>query len=272
MDKEEKDMERTDVDKLLSRIVYKAPANSRMEEIGGILARRRAAIRRKETFRHRLMQWSIAAGIVVMSVLGCLVHFSRVDIDSGEREVACVLPDGSEVTVMPNSGLSYNRFTWTLRRRVLLNGEALFSVTHGRRFGVTTPAGRVAVLGTRFRVIQRGEDMLVECYEGAVRVEVAAAKLVVRPGQRVRSDAGGVTLSDIEKPLPPVVSFEAVPLKEVIRSIETIFGVSVSGGEKYGELVFTGYIMTADMDETLEAVFRSCGIPYEVSAGEILLK
>ena len=198
MDKEEKDMERTDVDKLLSRIVYKAPANSRMEEIGGILARRRAAIRRKETFRHRLMQWSIAAGIVVMSVLGCLVHFSRVDIDSGEREVACVLPDGSEVTVMPNSGLSYNRFTWTLRRRVLLNGEALFSVTHGRRFGVTTPAGRVAVLGTRFRVIQRGEDMLVECYEGAVRVEVVAAKLVVRSdafGYRKTAAARGVVRS-----------------------------------------------------------------------------
>lgn len=272
MDKEEKDMERTDVDKLLSRIVYKAPANSRMEEIGEILARRRAALRRKETFRHRLAQWSIAAGIVVISVIGSLVHFSTVDFESGAQEVACVLPDGSEVTVMPNSGLSYNRFTWLLRRQVLLSGEALFSVTHGRRFSVSTPAGRVAVLGTRFRVIQRGNDMLVECYEGSVRVAVPAGKLVIQSGQRVRSDAGRVTLSDIEKPLPPLLSFEAVPLEEVIRSIETIFGVSVSGADKYGGLVFTGYIMTADMDETLEAVFRSCGIPYEVSGDEILLK
>lgn len=62
------------------------------------------------------------------------------------------------------------------------------------------------------------------------------------------------------------------PAQEVIRDIEAIFGVSVSGKEKYGDLVFTGFIITSDMDGTLEAVFHSCGIPYEISGTEILLK
>lgn len=62
------------------------------------------------------------------------------------------------------------------------------------------------------------------------------------------------------------------PAQGVIRDIEAIFGVSVSGKEKYGDLVFTGFIITSDMDGTLEAVFHSCGIPYEISGTEILLK
>lgn len=45
-------MEQTDMDDLLSKIVLKTPANRHMEEIGEILARKRAASRRNETFRH----------------------------------------------------------------------------------------------------------------------------------------------------------------------------------------------------------------------------
>ena len=54
MDRNEKDMARSGLDKLLTRIEYKTPVNSRIEEIGELLARRRAVIRRHETFRHKL--------------------------------------------------------------------------------------------------------------------------------------------------------------------------------------------------------------------------
>lgn len=272
MDREEKDMERTDMDKLLSRIVYKTPTNPRMEEVGEILARKRSDIRRHETFRRRLIRWSIAASVVAVALIGGLIRFSAAEFESGDQELACVLPDGSRVIVMPDSRLSYNKFAWTFRRRAVLSGEAIFSVTHGRRFSIATPAGKVAVLGTRFRVYQQGEDLLVECYEGSVRVEVPAGNLIMQAGQQVLSDTSGVALSNLEAPLPPHILFEAVPLKEVIRNIETIFSVTVSGKERYGELVFTGFILTSDMDETLEAVFRSCGIDYEVSGTEIKLK
>lgn len=272
MDKEEKDMEQTNVDKLLSRIVYKVPVNSRMEEIGELLARKRTTIRRHETFRQRLVRWSIAASIAAIALIGGVVRFSTAEYTGGEQELACVLPDGSGVTLTPGSRLSYNKLTWAFRRRTALHGEAVFSVTRGRRFSVATPAGKVAVLGTRFRVCQQENDLLVECYEGSVSVEVPAGRLILQAGQQVRSDANGITLSNLEEPPPPYILFEAAPLKEVIRNIETIFGVTVSGKDRYGELVFTGYILTSDMDETLEAVFRSCGIAYETSGKEIILK
>lgn len=272
MDRKEKDMERSDLDKLLARIEYKTPVNSRIEEIGELLARKRAAIRRHEIFRHRLVQWCVAASVVVVSVVGSLWHFSEQVLVSGNRELAYTLPDGSEVVVMPQSELSYNRFAWAFRRKVSLDGEAVFSVTHGGSFCVGTPAGRVTVLGTRFRVKQYRHDMQVLCYEGSVQVETRVGRRVLVAGQKAACDTVAITLTDIPKPLPPFISFEAVPLGEVIRDIETIFGVSVSGAERYGGLVFTGFIVTSDMDATLEAVFRSCGIPYEVSGTEILLK
>lgn len=272
MDRKEKDLERDDLDKLLARIEYKTPVNSRIEEIGELLARKRAAIRRHETFRHRLVQWCVAASVIVVSVVGSLWHFSEQALVSGDRELAYTLPDGSEVVVMPHSELSYNRFTWAFRRKVSLGGEAVFSVTHGDRFRVGTPAGRVTVLGTRFRVKQYRHDMQVLCYEGSVQVETPVGRQVLVAGQKAACDTVAITLSDIPKPLSSVIPFEAVPLGTVIRDIETTFGVSVSGKEKYEDLVFTGFIVTSDMDGTLEAVFRSCGIPYEVSGTEILLK
>ena len=166
MDRNEKDMARSGLDKLLTRIEYKTPVNSRIEEIGELLARRRAVIRRHETFRHKLVQWCVAASVVVMLVAGSLWHFSEHVLVSGDRELAYTLPDGSGVVVMPHSELSYNSFTWTLRRRVSLKGEAVFSVVHGGRFRVGTPAGRITVLGTQFRVKQHRQDMQVFCYEG----------------------------------------------------------------------------------------------------------
>ena len=156
MDRNEKDMARSGLDKLLTRIEYKTPVNSRIEEIGELLARRRAVIRRHETFRHKLVQWCMAASVVVMLVAGSLWHFSEHVLVSGDRELAYTLPDGSGVVVMPHSELSYNSFTWTLRRRVSLKGEAVFSVVHGGRFRVGTPAGRITVLGTQFRVRKSG--------------------------------------------------------------------------------------------------------------------
>lgn len=272
MDRNEKDMARSGLDKLLTRIEYKTPVNSRIEEIGELLARRRAVIRRHETFRHKLVQWCVAASVVVMLVAGSLWHFSEHVLMSGDRELAYTLPDGSGGVVMPHSELSYNSFTWTLRRRVSLKGEAVFSVVHGGRFRVGTPAGRITVLGTQFRVKQHRQDMQVFCYEGFVLVETPVGKRVLVAGQKAACDTVAITLTDIPEPLPPFIPFQAVPLREVIRDIEAIFGVSVSGKEKYGDLVFTGFIITSDMDGTLEAVFHSCGIPYEISGTEILLK
>lgn len=103
-------------------------------------------------------------------------------------------------------------------------------------------------------------------------VETPVGKRVLVAGQKAACDTVAITLTDIPEPLPPFIPFQAVPLREVIRDIEAIFGVSVSGKEKYGDLVFTGFIITSDMDGTLEAVFHSCGIPYEISGTEILLK
>lgn len=260
------------MDKLLSIIVYKTPRNPRTEEIGELLSRKRTAIRRHETLRRRLLRWSIAGCLAVIALCGGIMRLSQVELESGDRELPCTLPDGSQVKLMPGSRLSYNKFTWVFRRRAVLSGLAVFAVTHGKAFSVATAAGKVAVLGTRFLVRQNGGDLEVECYEGSVRVEVPSGALVLQAGKRVRSDSGGITLSDIAPPLPMLIPFEAVPLREVIDNIETIFGVCVTGKERYADLVFTGFIITSDIHQTLEAVFRPCGIGYEISGNEIILE
>ena len=268
----EKDMGQTDMENLLSRIVYKTPDNLQKERIGEILAHKRMVIRRHEAFRLRLARWSIAASIMLGVTLGGTTLLSQTALASRTQELACTLPDGTEVTIMPDSDLSYNTFTWRFNRKVSLSGEAIFSVTPGRRFSVKTQAGKVSVLGTRFRVKQDEYVMLVECYKGIVKVKTPVGEEVLVAGQKAKCDTEAILLSEIEAPLPPIISFKAVPLKEVVLCIEEIFDVAVSGYDKYSDLVFTGFIVTSDLDETLEAVLQSCDIRYEVSGHKITLK
>ena len=68
-----------------------------------------------------------------------------------------------------------------------LLGKASFNVTKGKTFTVSTEAGDVTVLGTKFLVDQQGKKMFVNCEEGSVKVETAQgdALLLHRAGIRL---------------------------------------------------------------------------------------
>ena len=76
---------------------------------------------------------------------------------SGKSKV--ILPDGTEVWLHNNTTLSYNNDFGEKERRVLLDGEAFFSVTKNadKPFIVNADKLNVQVYGTRFNV---------ECFSG----------------------------------------------------------------------------------------------------------
>ena len=204
---------------------------SRRKEIGDKLKLQReeshkiALSRRRKQGAGRSIpfSWGIAAMFLLLLGIGGY-YFSEKKIVTEGTAMAYELPDGSNVQIMENSSLTYNRITWLWERKLQLFGKASFEVTKGKTFTVNTEAGAVTVLGTKFLVDQQGKKMFVNCEEGSVKVETAVGKRTLVAGESVRCDENKIV--PVPKPddpeFPEVLGYEDDPLVNVVADIELI--------------------------------------------------
>jgi ferric-dicitrate binding protein FerR (iron transport regulator) len=141
-------------------------------------ADREAAVA-SQRLRRRLVWWKVAAAAAVAMVAGAVLWFSSPSepelyeayAATGHREVR--LSDGSLVHLRQGSKLRYDINTYHQReRRVQLEGEAVFTVTHDpqKPFLVETFAGAIAeVIGTQFDLRMENEHTSVLVCDGLVR-------------------------------------------------------------------------------------------------------
>lgn len=254
---------------------------SRKKEIGDKLKLQREeshkialSRRRKQgAGRNIPFSWGMAAMFLLLLGVGGY-YFSEKKIVTEGTAMAYELPDGSNVRIMANSRLTYNRIAWLWERKLQLLGKASFEVTKGKIFTVRTEAGDVTVLGTKFLIDQKGKNMFVNCEEGSVKVETAVGKRTLVAGESVRCDESKIVpISKPDEPeFPEVLGYEDDPLINVVADIEHIFKVTVVGHEKCDGLTYNGKVLTRDLKATLENVFGSCGISYELHGKEIILK
>lgn len=220
------------------------------------------------------MYWGMAAMFMLLLGIGGY-YYSEQKIVTEATAVNYELPDGSNVQVMANSRLSYNKITWLWERKLLLLGKASFDVTPGKTFTVHTEAGDVIVLGTKFLVEQQGKRMFVNCKEGSVKVETSVGEHTLKAGESVRCDEKRIVpviQKKEESEFPEILGYEDDPLINVVADIEHIFKVKVIGREKCDGLTYSGTVLTRDLNATLEKVFGSCEIGYQIRGNEIILE
>ena len=105
-----------------------------------------------------------------------------------------ILPDSSEVILNANSHLVYNDKN-DKEREVWMDGEAFFHVKHtfdNKKFIVHTyDKLSVEVLGTRFNVNSRGEQVTVVLQQGSIKLDIAEdngnseTQLFLNPGEMI---------------------------------------------------------------------------------------
>lgn len=198
--------------------------------------------------RNRARRWWAVAAAVTMLLLAGLGVWQWAG--SGETEIRTAygqtrrltLPDGSTVTLNANSILRYDDETWEsgTDRRVRLDGEAFFEVTHLKnhaRFVVHTGPLDVEVLGTKFNVNTRRYLTRVTLKEGRVKVDDRAERqsVVMKPGETVEWTEQKPVLA--KKAVRPEryaawtekrLVFEGTPLPEVAQMLEDNFGLKVT--------------------------------------------
>jgi transmembrane sensor len=116
------------------------------------------------------------------------------------------LPDGSLVFLNASSTLTYPTRFKDNERKVSLNGEAYFEITHNSAmpFKVESSGQTVEVLGTHFNVMAyANEPYKTTLVEGSVKISGANAAKILRPGEQALLDGQSLTVktADVEEAL-----------------------------------------------------------------------
>tara|TARA_B100000809_G_C15127932_1_gene527094 strand:+ start:1328 stop:2254 length:927 start_codon:yes stop_codon:yes gene_type:complete len=220
----------------------------------------------------------IAASVVLLFGIFFILGDDIVTIETnfGEQRTIALL-DGSEVILNSKSTLIYNEDDWENNRTLHLIGEAYFKVKKGSTFTVVTDNGDVKVLGTQFNVNSLSDLFEVICFEGKVSVKSKEENYILLPTNSVRRINGyGIEQWATVDLNPSWINgesaFKSVPLKYVIRSLESQYNIAINSNAINNNIVYTGSFTHKDLDTALKTVFKSLQIRYiEKEKGNIYL-
>ncbi|MFD0779581.1 FecR family protein [Flavobacterium myungsuense] len=174
------------------------------------------------------------------------------------KKTTFTLPDNSEVILNSDSEIDYKKWNWSENRNLFLKGEAFFKVAKGKRFEVTTPLGKVTVLGTQFDVKVRKNRFDVTCFTGKVKVNYKHKEIILTPGKSVTFD-NELQINSIvahTKPdwLDNKIAFKKESLKYLIDEIQRQYDVNIEIRTNHPDELFTGKIPTDNLDIALEII------------------
>lgn len=148
-----------------------------------------------------------------------------------------ILPDGSRVFLNALSSLKYPVRFSDRERKVELNGEAYFEISHNKKlpFRVVAKDQIIEVLGTHFNVMAYSDEKMVKTtlLAGSVRVAVPNESLVLKPGEQSQTEKGnikvvqGVDLEDVMAWKNGYFKFNE-NLEDVMAKVSRWYNVSVS--------------------------------------------
>lgn len=185
------------------------------------------------------------------------------ELVTGPDETSTIsLTDGTVVRLGGSSQLRFD--SRSKQRTVHLKGRAYFAVAkqQGQPFRVTTEAGDLVVLGTRFDADARAGDLRTVVVEGRVAVSAAG-------GGETRVSAGQVSRVVDGKLLPTVripdasgetkwvgrfLAFQNTPLKQAARDIERVYGVRVTVDSSIAERTITTWLADRSLAEVVRIV------------------
>jgi transmembrane sensor len=198
-----------------------------------------------------------------------------------------VLEDGSKVTLNSNSHL-YLSSDWSESeiREVTLEGEAFFDVVKTRDkkgFEVATNEDvRISVLGTKFNVNTRHEEVKVYLQSGQVKVNSGIGEATLLPGDFVMYKTGNSSLminrqikeaTQLLSWKEEIFVFNDTPLADVVDELEDNYGFSVVLQDaKLNEKRITAKIPRKDVDVLLNVLSETLDIKIQRDGKQLTLK
>ena len=248
----------------------------------------RAAARRPERPRLARTLAGLAAAAVVVIALGVIrpwrdagpAAVAAREFATGRAEgVTFHLDEGSIVRLGPESRLELRPAREGTE--VFLEGRAFFAVAkrYGRRFVVRTPSGEAAVLGTRFEVDTRGDDLRIVVVEGKVTVtregrtvEVAEGEVGVAPAGAEPQVQRVDNVHELLDWMGRSLVFRDTPLDQVAREVGHRYDVDVLVADAaLATRTVTAAFTDQSLDHVLDVICRVVDARWEERDGAAVI-
>ena len=234
------------------------------------LTKRRDSIKAVEPKRRLLNPLWIGMAASVLLLLAFLFVFNAdktIEAAGLAENKTSELPDGSVVILNDGSQFEYATKRWASSRKLKLEGEAYFQVESGEKFIVNTNKGLIEVLGTEFNVRAWGDNLLVECYEGSVRVSSVAMEAVLEKNQSVKFIGGEMSVvNTIENSRPLWLEgtsrFYDENLSEVFRELERQYDRTIEFNQDTRK--FSGSFQEGNIEKALKQVCDPMGLKFDI--------
>lgn len=217
---------------------------------------------RKKERRKQQFRYGIAAAIILMLSLGGMIGYNtqiKPDIYVAENgNVDVKLEDGSEIRLFKGARLKVEKSFPADTRDVYLEGDALFKVAKSKKhpFIVHGVNYQTKVLGTVFKVMQKGGSFDVELYEGKVSVHkngnpsetftlkpkqtftnygIPAAASVIPTKEKSESVVAEPEVKKaLESTKPLAITFNECRVKDAVTVVEKSYGIRVTYPHEMG--------------------------------------
>ena len=248
-----------------------------------------SAINKKENFKKRWVKRFKYAAVILLivgvsGVSGYFISnftssnsgFTEIIVPKGERSKV-VLPDGSKVQLNGGTQLKFESTFQTGKRKVFLNGEAFFEVTHDKfhPFVVeTNNMFHVEVLGTTFNVSAYSDDKAITTYleTGKVKISIDGEdNIILTPKEVLRFEkAGGKitkqTINDhrFSDWTKGILNIKGETIEELAKKLERRFDIQIIfGDDDVRAHTYSGSIKDENLNTILEALKFTSALNYE---------
>jgi transmembrane sensor len=223
--------------------------------------------------------WRRRALVPAMFLIGIAISYAifRAPADSplgvgefatnGAETATLTLGDGTMVRLAPDTRL---RLIRSAGREVWLDGHAYFAVDesqNGQTFRVRTKAGDAVVLGTRFDLQAREDEMRLLVVEGRVEVAARGRKVEVTANEVARVAGSAPLVHErvgadyLERELDwmrDVLVFTGTPLGQVARELTQRYGVPITISDStLARETVRGWFADRELSDVLVVVCRA---------------
>lgn len=216
--------------------------------------------------------WLVSGAIAAM-LIGFLIYpqFRQDEqwktIAAEKASVSCTLPDGSSVTLYPNSYIQFRENKeWLSHREVRMRGKARFSVRHdaARPFTVEGLLARVKVLGTAFTVDESRKDTaIVKVESGKVQFSAVGRTnpIILTKDMTAQLTKNQDKPQIVKQPATGSFIFDNAPLPKVLEELSRYYKVKLSASNENKRL--TASFKNKSLDEIIRFIEKVLDVKIE---------
>ncbi len=247
------------------------PLSSREAEEDWLAIISRIRVHEAKKRKRNIVRFTSAIAASILLLIGTIltyrmyvlpdVYFAR------DHDMVITLKDSSHITLFRGAKLTVDKSFPSDTRDVFLEGDAVFNVSKSKVHPFIVHAGKyqAKVLGTIFKVMQKGSTFNVDLYEGKVQVSKTAKpkeSYMINPEESFSNMGSSQVASVIstrskvsaKKNTIATLSFTDFYLQDAINIIEKTYGIKIKLPADRAETRISVVSQDATADELIQRI------------------